>query len=380
MDFNATTFGSLTQCKEATSLCDMEYSTMGSSDGLCSFDCKRDRAGFDLRSNFSNEGHMSFGLATTNRGFGIADYTNSSMTSLNKVSEYNPGPTRWEAIMFAVDPFDITNSSILSEGVLFGPYGNDFIEVSGILSCTTTLSDVVRSVFDSILLVSYSMINGSITVNNWTAMNSSASYAFISNLLEISSAGWVQLQHGLQNSISTANTSDDITSGWASNYDQTILAQGILILLGRPPLHVEQRIATQVTRIPRAPFIMLISLALFYSALGTCLMIAALIAVRKGQGVEDVQARLSTLAVVAESFESPVWSDDARDVDMLFAERRGEPTRRIALARRQDGGRRFKQIVIRRHYMKNPCPPAASGNEDTCVQSSSDAAYGQAEK
>ena len=109
-------------------------------------------------------------------------------------------------------------------------------------------------------------------------------------------------------------------------------------------------------------------------------MIAALIAVRKGQGVVDVQARLSTLAVVAESFESPIWSDDAKDVDMLFAERRGEPTRRIALARRQDGGRRFKQIVIRRHYMKNPCPPAASGDENICAQSSSSTASGQVEE
>ncbi len=226
------------------------------------------------------------------------------------------------------------------------------------------------------------MINGSLTANTWTAMNSSASYAFVSNIqsnIQYGFAtGWQHLQQGLHRSISTAKTSDDITSGWASTYDQMILAQGIPMLLGRPPLQVVQ--GTQATRIPRAPFIILISLTLLYSALGTCLMIVALIAVRKGQGVEDVQARLSTLAVVAESFESPVWSDDARDVDMLFAERRGQPTRRIALSRRQDGGRRFKQIVIRRHYMKNPCPPAASGDEDICVQSSSDTASGQAEE
>ncbi|KAL8860592.1 MAG: hypothetical protein Q9178_002945 [Gyalolechia marmorata] len=378
MDFYATTFGSLTQCKEATSLCNAEVSSTKWLDAYCLFDCKRDRAGLDFTGNLSD---LSFGTPTFDRGFVFADYTDSSMTSLNHYGYFNPGPTRWHAVLLEVQARIITGKNILSSlgsigdpvtneanAPLLGPYGNNE-RVSGILSCTTTLSDV-----------SYFMVNGSLTVNTWTAMNSSASHAFVSNLHLDLGPGSVLLQRGLHAFMLTADTSDDITSGWATTYDKTILAQGIPMLVGRPPLRVVQRITTQVTRIPRAPFITLISLALLYSALGTCLMIAALIAVRKGQGVEDVQARLSTLAVVAESFESPGWSDDAKDVDMLFAERRGEPTRRVALARRQDGGRRFKQIVIRRHYMKSPCPPAASGNEDICVQSSSGAASGQAEK
>ena len=101
------------------------------------------------------------------------------------------------------------------------------------------------------------MINGSLTVNTWTAMNSSASYAFVSLMQYGVGTGWSHLQQGLQSSISSADTSDDITSKWASTYDQTILAQGIPKLLSRPPLHVVQRITTQVTRIPRAPFITL---------------------------------------------------------------------------------------------------------------------------
>ena len=162
MDFDATTFGSLTQCKAATSLCDMECSRVERSDAHCLFDCERDRAGLDLKGNLSALEDSSFSQSYMQRGFAIADYTNSSMTSLNDYNNLNPGPTRWQAILLEVQMRIITNYSILSEvgsigdrmaneaySPLVGPYGDDE-RVSGILSCTTTLSDVVRSVFDSI--------------------------------------------------------------------------------------------------------------------------------------------------------------------------------------------------------------------------------------
>ena len=50
---------------------------------------------------------------------------------------------------------------------------------------------------------------------------------------------------------------------------------------------------------------------------------------------------------MAESFESPAWDDDATQIDELYAERRGEPPRRIALSRRDGGGRHYRQIVLR---------------------------------
>ena len=71
-------------------------------------------------------------------------------------------------------------------------------------------------------------------------------------------------------------------------------------------------------------------------------------------------ARLSVGAVVAESFESPVLGEDARDVAELFAERRGlgKSARRIALGKRgirqgakpalpgdPVGGRGYTQVV-----------------------------------
>lgn len=163
-----------------------------------------------------------------------------------------------------------------------------------------------------------------------------------------------ELKKDIQSLFSIAETPEDIATGWAATYDQILLSIATSMLQKRPPLRVAQRITNQVTRIPRAPFATLVVLDLAYAAVGTCLMVAALLAVRKDSGIKDAQARLSTLAVVAESFESPTWGDDAKDVDMLFAERRGKSTRRIGLVKRYGGGRRFKQIVIPRNHVKAP--------------------------
>ncbi|KAI4201707.1 MAG: hypothetical protein LQ350_003061 [Teloschistes chrysophthalmus] len=169
-----------------------------------------------------------------------------------------------------------------------------------------------------------------------------------------------QLRRGLLLAISNANETWDIARAWERNFDQSHLTALNHVLLRQSAISSAHIVTIQVTRIPRAPFATLIVLDLLYATIGTSLMIAAVIAVRKGHGVKDAQARLSTLAVVAESFESPAWGDDAKNVDMLFAERRGEGARRIALVKRKGGGRRFKQIVVPQNYVKRPLPVTAT--------------------
>ncbi|KAL8716575.1 MAG: hypothetical protein Q9225_006106 [Loekoesia sp. 1 TL-2023] len=380
VDFEATTFGSSTSCEVVTGLCDilqpsvtenitelgLNVTEIGANFeemplGDSAYNCKRDRAGLDLAGNFSDLRNYSY-YPTAGHDYAIIDYTDSSMSTTT--DDFNlRGPTLWYAVLFQVQMEFVTNQTMSESRTiknhtgmagnttiepiygLVGPDGKDGNWVSGILSCTTTLSDV-----------DYSLVNGSIIVNSWTAMNSTASFALVANMRVVVGTGWAQFQQGIQTSISNATKPKDIASGWAATYDQTILSQGIGMLLGRPPLSVTQSSTLQVTRIPRAPFVTLLMLDFLYALIGTCLMAAALIAIRKGRGVRDAQARLSTLAVVAESFESPVWGDDAISVDMLFAERRGENTRRIALAKRKDGGRRFKQIVVPPNYVKDPLP------------------------
>ncbi|KAL8666394.1 MAG: hypothetical protein Q9202_001417 [Teloschistes flavicans] len=224
-------------------------------------------------------------------------------------------------------------------------YADDGSWVSGILSCSTAVSDVEQ---------------GSITVDEWSPMNDTASSAF--SLLTPRMLS--QLQDGILSPFGNASKAADIASGWATAYDQSLLASRFSVLRGRPPITFNRDSpddpVTLATMIPRAPFVTLIVLDLLYATIATVLMIAAVIAVRKGHGVKDAQARLSILAVVAESFESPAWGDDAKKVDMLFAERRGEGTRRIALVKREGGGRRFKQIVVPQNSVNRPLPVIAT--------------------
>ncbi|KAI4105111.1 MAG: hypothetical protein L6R37_002915 [Teloschistes peruensis] len=208
-------------------------------------------------------------------------------------------------------------------------------------------------------LKSYSFRNGLITVDDWAAINTKASSIF-SRLQPEALLNLPQLHRGILLAISNANEPGDIAVAWEANFDQIHLTALTGVLLAQPPISLAEISTVQVTRIPRAPFAALTLLDLLYATIGTCLMIAAAIAVRKGHGVKDAQARLSTLAVVAESFESPAWGDDAKNVDMLFAERRGEGTRRIALVRRRGGGRRFKQIVLPQNYAKRPLSATAT--------------------
>lgn len=189
------------------------------------------------------------------------------------------------------------------------------------------------------------------TGTSWTAMNSTSSFAFVSAMTTAS--GLAVFQRGIQPIFATISSHEYVASEWASVYDQTMLNVGDGLLVIQDPVSVVRSLVTQVTRIPRAPLLTLIILDLLYALIGTCLAIAAIIAVRKGRSVRDAQARLSTLAVIAESFESPAWGEDAQNVDMLFAERRGEPTRRIALVKQADGeGRKYKQLFVPKDCMK----------------------------
>ena len=153
-----------------------------------------------------------------------------------------------------------------------------------------------------------------------------------------------QLQQGIRAAVAGAQKAEDIASNFGKTFDQSTLSTIAGMLLGVSPTDVTRSATLQVTRIPRAPFLALIILDLIYAIISTTLFVAGLIAVRKGDCVADAQARLSSKAVVAESFESPALGDDAEKVDKLFAERRGQKTRRVAIVRRDGGGRRFKQV------------------------------------
>ena len=161
--------------------------------------------------------------------------------------------------------------------------------------------------------------------------------------------GWgdEQLHQGLQQSLVRAENPSDLASLFATVYDQTVVAIPAGVLPSLPPTNATQRVQTQVARVPKAPFACLLLLNLAYAAIGVILTATAVIAVSRGRRVRDAQARLSVAAIVAESFESPSWGEDARSIDNLFAERSGRMTRSVALAEGKNGGRKFRQLVNR---------------------------------
>ena len=163
------------------------------------------------------------------------------------------------------------------------------------------------------------------------------------------SFGTEQLHRGIQAAAASALSPEDLATSFASAYDQTVMALPAGVLLSQPPRSVTKRESTLVTRVPKAPFLALVLLDLLYAFIGIVLAVTALLVSLIGKsGVRDAQARLGLAALVAESFESPALGDDARDVSKLFAERRGMPTRRVALGKREGGGRKYRLVLGRR--------------------------------
>ncbi|KAL8772134.1 MAG: hypothetical protein Q9209_002569 [Squamulea sp. 1 TL-2023] len=307
-------------------------------------------------------------------GFALEYYTNDTKKTISKDVNLR-GPVLWYAALLHVPSNVVTNKTLMGYANItsqaYKPNGN----YSVAQSMSTPSAVWIENGEYANAVLSFRDGFSSITTT-WTKMNQTASLAFTSSFRLLPEAGLAQFQREVQEITMRARSPGGFAKRWASAVDQAILSSGDGMYVGRPPLSSITRSTTamQVTRIPRAPFITLIVLNLLYATIGTYLMILALIAVRKGHGVRDAQARLSTLAVVAESFENPAYGDDARDVDMLFAERRGrgESIRRIALVRRAGGGRRFKQLVVPKNYVKgSSSTTSGSSMQGSSVSSSS---------
>lgn len=100
-----------------------------------------------------------------------------------------------------------------------------------------------------------------------------------------------------------------------------------------------------MTRIPIAPLYAVVCTNLLFVIFGVALTASALLALRLGNGVRDAQVRLTSAAIVAERFEDPALANNARSVGELYAERRGMPSTRVGMMRREEGGRGLSTII-----------------------------------
>ena len=343
-DFQATSFGSSTTCKVVTIECGTHQTDPGGSDAArdLAIACNATTAGLELKGNFSDvyqssarsdeEGSssntLSSQIGTGNYDMRFQYYNDSAKTQLstaNGPEDLGASKLYW-AFVFTLDAGFISygengagdwnseGSGLFNALDLAGLPGTG---LGGIMSCQTQLSDVLYN-----CTVPVEAEPPVLTIVRSTPLNTTASLIFLGPL--ISGYGFEQLHRGINTAAATAYRPDELASSFATAYDQTIMAMpaGIFTLL--PPVTTPTfQVMNQVSRVPRAPFLALVILDLTYAILGIALTIVALIVVAKGDGVRDAQARLNVAAVVAESFESPVLGEDARDVGELFAERRG---------------------------------------------------------
>ena len=206
---------------------------------------------------------------------------------------------------------------------------------------------VLLSLGTANILQTFSITNGSMTISKSDLLNNTAAVPFVSAMSQ--GFGYGQLQQGIERAAATGTSAPEIADAFASTYDHIMVALPAGVLLHRPADSKTGSFRSNVlvTRLPKAPFLALLLLNLLYACVGLVLMITALSALFFGEEVRDAQARLSVAAVVAECFESPALGEDAITIDDLYAERRGLKTRRVAITKRDGGGRQYQQLASR---------------------------------
>jgi hypothetical protein len=114
------------------------------------------------------------------------------------------------------------------------------------------------------------------------------------------------------------SSSRDLANAFARTYGHTVLSMGAGAVVDAPSLEESIQLVRQVTRMPKAPFFILITLNGLYALLGVTLGVLAL--VQKPKHVKPVQARLSVVGLVAALFEGEKAEIKATKMSQLFAE------------------------------------------------------------
>jgi hypothetical protein len=101
-------------------------------------------------------------------------------------------------------------------------------------------------------------------------------------------------------------------------------------------LYAQTRTTILVAKVSVAALWCLITANLLFVLTGAILLPVALYA--RGEGIDDVQARLSIAGLVAERFEHSIRGRPVEQIEELFDEYHGAGTTRVAIARAREGG------------------------------------------
>ena len=148
----------------------------------------------------------------------------------------------------------------------------------------------------------------------------------------------VQLrQAGLQSSM------PGVADSFARAYSHMVLSMGVNALTPAPASRESTQVLRQITRMPKAPFIVLIILNCLYALLGLALAIVALRS--RPRLVKPVQARLSLMGLVAALFEGERANQHVTKMSKLFEENSEEPRgHKVAVLPTEQGGWKFQKL------------------------------------
>lgn len=195
------------------------------------------------------------------------------------------------------------------------------------------------SVYD----IAYTSVNGTIRSFLPAMSNLSVSNIVAGNMAQTSIAGdYLKFSAAMSVGV-TATNAKDLADQLALSYSKAALAVFSNSIVPSAVPRARYRSSILVARVPAAPLYALIAANLAFEAAGFVLCYLAL---RDPEPVElrDVQARLGIAGLIADRFEQPQASRDAKDLQDVFGEFNGKDVR-VGMRRAKGGGWEYCVLV-----------------------------------
>ncbi|KAE9379858.1 hypothetical protein N431DRAFT_325025 [Stipitochalara longipes BDJ] len=302
MDYTASTFGMTTQCKPISTECNLNPHDGGSTPWYCADTWQGDLGG-------------------TEPSWSTAYFTDPAMRS-NDTGLGVPNPYYWG---YAA----LIGAGTQNAGLVSGNHVPEIIGVTHggiafVLLCAITLYDI-----------EYDSVNGSVTRFVAKASNES-----VANIWQIPPG--ISGDHGASTLLQAAelaifsSNAQELADKIALAYSRSSLALGAQSVMRTPALAAQQRRSFIVARVPAAPLFTLIITNLLFAGVG---VILTSIAFRASRGdVREVQARLSIVGLVADSFEGMKTREGVENMEDYFEEKEGHDSKRVAINKNDAGG------------------------------------------
>jgi hypothetical protein len=307
-DYSVHTFGMSTQCKPISNECNLKAADGASTPFQCA---------------------PAFSGDVTEQSFNMAYFTDADMSSNStELGIKNPYFFGIAALANPEGGGSLVQTNLTPIPEIVTPEHGG---IAFVLLCSSEMYDI-----------QYDSVNGSITQFIATPSNDSVANIWQGSMA-YTSIGWPSLEQAA--SLATfSNSAQELADKIALAYSRVALAVSADAVVPSRALAAQQRNSFFVSRVQVAPLFTLVAANLLFVLLGVVLTIIALVA--GNEEVHDVQARLSIVGLVAESFEGSRARQRVENMNELFQETDEYGNIRIAIDRSTDGGYTYKRWVI----------------------------------